>query len=158
MARVITLLIFFMISLPYLFAQKGFIFLPADSLPKGIAFEKQVADKSGAEMQANKIVTQLMNRGFLTASVDEIILKKDTAFVKIFKGNQFDWGHINYKYLAKPMIKQFGFDIATKGSARVYALKQAMTQTINYFENRGYLFAYFYWDSLVIKNDTIPVF
>ena len=155
MARVITLLIFFMISLPYLFAQKGFIFLPADSLPKGIAFEKQVADKSGAEMQANKIVTQLMNRGFLTASVDEIILKKDTAFVKIFKGNQFDWGHINYKYLAKPMIKQFGFDIATKGSARVYALKQAMTQTINYFENRGYPFAYFYWDSLVIKNDTI---
>ena len=155
MARAITLLIFFTACLPHLFAQKGFVLLLNDSLPKEITFEKKLADKAGAEMQAGKIITQLMNLGFLTASSDEISLNEDTAFVKIYKGNRFDWGQINYKYLPKPMIKQFGFDQATKGLARVEELKQAMTHTINYFENRGYPFAYFYWDSLVIKNDTI---
>ena len=53
------------------------------------------------------------------------------------------------------MVKQFGFDQATKGIAGVETLKKSMTQTISFFENRGYPFAYFYWDSLVIKNDTI---
>lgn len=155
MKRAATLLFFFSISLPNVFAQKGFVFFPTNSLPKEISYEKMVTDKSGAEMQANKIVTQLMNKGFLTAGVDKIWLQNDTAFITIYLGTKFNWGQINYKYLPLPMVKQFGFDQATKGIAGVETLKKSMTQTISYFENRGYPFAYFYWDSLVIKNDTI---
>ena len=136
-------------------AQNKYIFFPLDLLPKDIWYEKQVSDKAGGEFQANKIVTQLMNKGYLTASVDSIVLKNDTVFVKFFKGRVFNWGHLNYKYLPKPMINQFGFTQSTKGVAAIDPLKGSMTQTITYFENQGYPFAYFYWDSLVIRNDTI---
>lgn len=153
--RTVALLFLLLIGLPRLFAQNGFIFFLTDSLPQKIVFEKKVPDKSGVEIQANKIVNQLMTHGFLTASVDSILLKNDTAFVKIFAGNRFNWGKINYKYLSPSMVKQFGFDQTNKGLANVGILKKSMTQTINYFENRGYPFAYFYWDSLLIKNDTI---
>ncbi len=152
------LLIFLFIPLGFslnLIAQNKLVFFLKDSLPKNILFEKQVTDLAAAEMQANKIVTQLMNKGFLTASADEILFKNDTAFVKIYKGNQFNWGQINYKYLPKPLVKQFGFDQSTKGPAAIDPLKKSMIQTINFFETNGYPFAYFYWDSLVIRNDTI---
>lgn len=153
--RTVALLFLLLIGLPRLFAQNGFVLFLTDSLPQKVVFEKKVSDKSGVEIQANKIVNQLMIQGFLTASVDSILLKNDTAFVKIFAGNRFNWGKINYRYLSPSMVKQFGFDQTNKGLANVGIIKKSMTQTINYFENRGYPFAYFYWDSLLIRNDTI---
>lgn len=153
--RTVAFLFLLLFSLPHSFAQKGSIFFHVDSLPSNIVYEKKVPDKSGAEIQANKIVNQLMTKGFLTASVDSVILKNDTAFVKIFIGARFNWGNVNYKYLSPSMINQFGFHQTQTGLANIEILKKSMTQAINYFENRGYPFAYFYWDSLVIKNDTI---
>jgi len=155
MHRFISVFLFLIGILPALSAQNKIVFYPIDSIPKDIAYEKQVKDNSAARLQGNKIVTQLMNRGYLTASLDTILYKNDTAFVSIFKGNTFQWGVLNYRYLPRNMLKQFGFNQTANGFIKTDELKKAMTQTIRYFENQGYPFAYFYWDSLQIHNDTV---
>ncbi len=137
------------------FAQKNIRFLLTDSVPNGIHYEKIVADGNGVQRQADKIVSQLMNQGFLIASVDSIRIANDTAWVTFFVGRRFNWGNISYKYLAEPMRNQFGFDRATVDIVAIDALKNAMSLTLTHFENNGHPFAYFYWDSLVIRNDTI---
>lgn len=141
-----------------MFAQNKIAILITDSLPNGITYEKRATDLAGVENEAGRVVTRLMNRGFLTASIDSIALKNDTARVFIFTGRSFSWGKIDYKHLPLPMIKQFGFEKSTKGLVNIEGLKNSMTQTIGFFENRGYPFAYFYWDSLAIEKDTIHGF
>jgi len=136
-------------------AQNKIVLITTDSVPRGIKFEKYNNDRSAVELQAQKIVTQLMNKGFLTASVDSIRIWRDTAFVEIYKGNVFQWGNIRYKYLPMPMISEFGFNNVFKGATSADALINSMQLTIKYFENIGYPFAYFYWDSLSIEKDTI---
>ncbi len=136
-------------------AQTNLHFLVSDSLPSGIQFEKIVADRNGAQHQANKMVSQMMNLGFLIASVDTIIINKDTAWVSFYIGQRFNWGKLSYKYLAEPLRNQFHFEKATKGFVALDALKNSMSLTLSHFENNGHPFAYFYWDSLVVRNDTI---
>jgi hypothetical protein len=155
MFRILPFLVLLTIGFNDLLAQRNVVFYPSQAFPISVDYEKSVADQSGAESQALKIVTQLMNHGYLVASLDSIVLRNDTAFASFHIGNKFNWGKINYKYLAKPLIEQFGFNRLTNNELSLGNLEVAMTQTISFFENRGYPFAYFYWDSLVIKNDSI---
>jgi len=152
-----TIIVFFLLlpTTTIVLAQKKITVLLQDSLPAGIKYEKLVSDKSAVEQQALKIVNQLLAKGFVTASVDSIHLKNDTARVKIYMGNVFHWGLVNFKFMPKPIIKQFEFEQSTQGPISVENLKKSMFQTLSYFENRGYPFAYFYWDSLAIHSDTI---
>ena len=140
---------------PFVAAQTKLTLIIKDTLPKEISYEKQVSDRQGAHTQILRIVTQLMNKGFLMASLDSVIYKNDTVYADVHIGPVFTWGNINYKYLPLPLMKQFGFDKSTKGTAALDVLKRSMTQTITYMENRGYPFAYFYWDSLVLRKDSI---
>jgi hypothetical protein len=155
MFRTIFALFLMLPAAAMVFGQKKITVILEDSIAAGITFEKLVVDKSGVEQQALKIVSQLLAKGFVTASVDSINLHNDTARVKIYMGNRFSWGSVNFKYLPKPMLKQFGFEESTQGPISVESLKKSMFQTLSYFENRGYPFAYFYWDSLVVRKDTI---
>ena len=136
-------------------AQNKIVMVTNDSLAGGITFEKYHTDRSAVELQCRKLVTQLMNKGFLTASVDSIRYWQDTAFVEIYSGKLYQWGQIRYKYLPKGMVDQFGFNRSLFGPANMDALQKSMTLTIRHFENLGYPFAYFFWDSLHIEQDTI---
>ena len=149
------LLIFTLLTIHVVKSQNRLILIVTDSLPVQIKVEKFHTDKFSVELHSQKLVAQLMNSGYLTASVDSIRYWKDTAFVEIYTGRMFHWGEIRYKYLPASMIKQFGFERSLKGPAGTEPLVKSMMQTISHFEGLGYPFAYFYWDSLEIKKDTI---
>ena len=142
-------------SLAQSLAQIPHLFFSNTKLPTTIKFEKQVADFTEAQIQSKKIVSQLIQQGYITASCDSIQLRKDTVFVEFYLGNKYNYGNVDCKNLTKPLLEQFGFKTLKNNAVDIENLKNSMLETIDYFENFGYPFAYFYWDSLIVRNDTI---
>lgn len=150
-----SIVILLMMCFSEAYAQKGLTFRVQGSLPAEINFLRVVADRDLAYKQAGRIITQLMNKGYLSASIDTLIYRNDSAIAMLYLGKLFKWGQVSYKFLPAAMVKQFGFDQTKNGVVALENLKNAMNQTIGHFENKGYPFAYFYWDSLVIRDDSV---
>jgi hypothetical protein len=124
-------------------------------LPVNVQFANKVNDRAAVNQQANKIVQQLFAEGYLTAACDSIYFENDTATLDIYSGNIYKRGNISFKQLPRDMIQQFGFNVESGKPFNLENFKSAMSKTLGYFENQGYPFAYFYFDSLNVGGDTI---
>lgn len=136
-------------------AQGTFVFYPVHPFPEGIAQTRSGADREGIERMAKKTVADLMNQGYITASLDTVVYKNDTAFVHIYTGKQFGWGQIRTKDIPAALLNEFGFSRQLQGIIRLGSLREAMESTLSHFESQGYPFAYFFWDSLQVPGDTV---
>jgi hypothetical protein len=126
-----------------------------DSIPNDVKYKRELINSSEIQIECKRIITQLIYKGFLLAAVDSTILKNDTVRLKIELGNSFRWGKVELKYLPNAFIKQFRFNQPLESPLQIQSLLKSMDETISFYENRGYPFAYFYWDSLRIKNDSL---
>ncbi|MCC6720660.1 MAG: hypothetical protein IT243_00545 [Bacteroidia bacterium] len=151
----IALLYFFLIINFSLFSQSNFKFYTADSLPDFISLPTTVNNIKNGEIQCSKIIARLLSKGYVSSGVDTIFQRNDTIFFSIYYGKRCTWGNVNLKNLPENLISKFGFHSTVSGVINLSEIQKSMNLTIDYFENKGYPFAYFYWDSLKIENDTI---
>lgn len=136
-------------------SQNNFIFISQTQLPKYVKFENSVKDIHNGRLQCQKIIYQLAGNGFITADIDTIYTQNDTIFSKFYLGKIFSWGNVNTNNLNENFLKKFGFDKITKGTVNLNHFTKNMNDVIDFYENKGYPFAYFSWDSLIIDQDTI---
>lgn len=136
-------------------SQNNLVFIPQTQLPKFVKYENRINDIGNGRLQCQKIVFQLATNGYITADIDSTYTSNDTFFAKFYIGKIYNWGNVNTKNLPENFIKKFGFDKIADGTANLNQLKKSMNEVIDFYENKGYPFAYFSWDSLKIDEDTI---
>lgn len=150
-----TLLVCLLLIVNSGFSQNNFVFYSLNKLPDFVKYPNMVKDLQNGKLQSTKIANYLLAYGYISASVDSVFQKNDTIFFKIYTGKRYNWGKVNFKYLNENFIKKFGFQKLGNGIVNLTEMQNSMNLTIDYFENKGYPFAYFYWDSLKITNDSI---
>ncbi len=105
----------------------------------------------------NKIINQLQEKGYLTASVDSIALKENHLTAFVFAGAHFQWANLSLSNIPKTILN----DIGVAENAWQYQPlrpKQFAALTEKILQNRednGYPFASLHLDSVEIKNNSV---
>lgn len=98
------------------------------------------ADSCNIKFQ--ELLNQLHEQGFLEASLDSLISKKDTLKIAYwYLGNKYQWLELNEGNIPKSVIDKAGVRIKNFKNFSFAAIKQAQKQILKVYENEGYPFA-----------------
>lgn len=103
----------------------------------------------------NQLPGYLQSKGYVTASIDEIVY--DTSFAKIvlYVGDKYQWTGLDVKNIDPAVLQAIGWrDKSFTGKPmNVEEINQWQEKILTYMENNGHPFAKVYLDSLQIDGE-----
>lgn len=103
----------------------------------------------------NQLPGYLQSKGYVTASIDEIVY--DTSFAKIvlYVGDKYQWAGLDVKNIDPAVLQAIGWrDKSLTGKPmNVEEINQWQEKILTYMENNGHPFAKVYLDSLQIDGE-----
>lgn len=155
---------FFIILLKTTVAQNypvHYFFADADSVAKEqLKLENQFPSRIEASTYLAGLPKLLQDKGFVTASIDSLLLDSASASVQLFLGQQYKWARIatyvgdedilSAIHWPKSSFKNAGVDWAS--------LTAWQNQILNHLENNGHPFARVFFDSISIDKNELAAF
>lgn len=116
---------------------------------------KFVSNLQTAQKEAEKVLQQLYDLSFLSASVDSITEKKEEFIFHLYQGKTYQWIKLSKGNLSE--LEASKIDLSSRlflnRPFRPKQLTKLFERTINYFENNGYPFAAVSLDSIEFKEN-----
>jgi len=105
----------------------------------------------------NKLQATLSSKGYVTASLDNIVFDSVSAHLVLFLGRQYKWAHLKIPDTDQEMLLINGWNqkILTAQPINLDAMNLLKEKTMNYMENNGYPFAKIYLDSIKLIDDSV---
>lgn len=154
----VLLLLFFI-----LYGEAQYKLLP-EFTGKDSAFESQAlklktsfVSRQQCEDYIKTIVSLMNNKGYLEASVDEVLYDSIAARVSIYTGKKYKWLQLRTDSIDKPALDRAGplFN-RIQGSAVDFArLEYIKKQVLDYYASNGYPFAAIRLDSIGLLNGSM---
>jgi outer membrane protein assembly factor BamA len=121
---------------------------------KNLGLQRVFLNRGSCMDYVNNLPALLQAKGFATASVDSVHSDSLGAFVQLFIGDVYTWGHIFTSRLDAPILSASGWaDRRLPAHPFNYAqLQSAEQQILNYLENNGYPFARIGLDSIQLDS------
>ncbi len=113
--------------------------------------------KPDAEEYLLKLPINLTTKGFVTASIDSLIVDSLSARVELFLGAQYRWTSLTLDSADAVFLRNAGLvlpGISTRASG-FNAVSNLQQKILDYYENNGYPFANIQLDSIQIIEDRI---
>ena len=127
------------------------------AIPKGINLPTKIKDSIALITSLKGIVNDLREAAYLTASIDHIIVRKDTAFVNLYLGKTFKWSNLNSGNISDEALSKSNF-AEKMFFNKPFSAKETnnlLNELINYYENNGYPFCSIRLINTTIKEDSI---
>lgn len=122
---------------------------------KLITFNKYL-DNALLSSELTKIISNLNNQAYLTASIDSIIVDTThyTAYINL--GNQYKWSYLNPINIDEEVLSKIGFRdrIFNNKPFNKNQLNSFFVRIIKHYENNGFPFASLKFDSIKIDGNT----
>ena len=142
-----------------LFAQAGgTVLVDINQNPPTTKFQIGLTDSVAIYSKAYQFRQNLISEGFLTASIDSIILTpNDTNRVYYFQGSRYLWGNLSPGNAPEEMLSFIGFreEIYRSTPLNANQISSLFSKILDYSENNGFPFAQIGLDSLSIDRETI---
>ena len=141
-------------------AQKKYLlnFKPVDKDSASIASLK-LTTSFGSRMQCADYLKQLPNvlhaKGFITASVDSLLLDSAQAFAWLFLGEQYEKLNIKVPETYKRYLEMAGIPGSNTSFISLPQYQAVQQKLMDWFENTGYPFASIKLDSLVTEAQIV---
>jgi outer membrane protein assembly factor BamA len=121
---------------------------------KNLGLERAFKDREACLNYIYKLPALLQSKGFATASIDSIKYDSVSAFIHLFIGDVYTWGHIHTRTSDASILSASGWnDRRIAGRGLNYQQVQASEQQIlDYLENNGYPFARISLDSIQLNT------
>lgn len=127
------------------------------AIPKEINLPTKIKDSIALITSLKGIVNDLREAAYLTASIDHIIVRKDTAFVNLYLGKTFKWSNLNSGNISDEALSKSNF-AEKMFFNKPFSAKETnnlLNELINYYENNGYPFCSIRLINTTIKEDSI---
>lgn len=116
-----------------------------------------VADSAAGLKDFKAIILKAHAKGYLTASVDEIIWKEDTVHVTVYLGKKYKWARLTAGNVNESILREVGFrerfyNGLTFRYGQVVSLEERL---LNFAQERGYPFAVIGLDSVAINDQAV---
>lgn len=140
-----------------LLAQKGYqlrvITNPVDAK---FAYKTKFASQQLAQNYLQKLPTDLLSKGYLSASIDSVTYDSSGAKAWLYLGRQYHWGTLKIPAGYDSLLKFSGAGRAVKtfDFSRVQPA-DVQKKLLEYYANTGHPFASVGLDSVVLTGDTI---
>lgn len=125
--------------------------LPKLKLPKTI--------KSEEELKAFKLslISQLHEKGFLTANIDSVKTSTKQTKIYTYLGNQYKWSQLKSKNIDEEALNYSGFKekFYNDKTFSVSQHNRVISKIIEYYEDNGYPFSEVFLDSVKAKENTL---
>ena len=141
-------------------AQKKYLlnFKPVDKDSASIASLK-LTTSFGSRMQCADYIKQLPNilhaKGFITASVDSLLLDSAQAFAWLFLGEPYEKANIKVPETYKRYLEMAGIPGSNTSFISLPQYQAVQQKLMDWFENTGYPFASIKLDSLVTEAQIV---
>lgn len=127
------------------------------ALPSGIDYDRIYSDPVSRTQGLNYLIKDLVNEGYLTASLDTSFLSADTLIGELYVGAQFEWARLGVGNASEDVLSLTGYrDKLFRDKqfepAKVY---QLFDRVLTHYENTGYPFASIRFDSVRIEDEGI---
>jgi len=123
---------------------------------KLIAYNKEIT-QSEIKNEILTVLNQLQQKGYLTASLDSIIIDSNyfNTYIKI--GKTYQWTSLTNKNIDEEILSKLGFrnKLYNNKSFNTKQLQNFFQKIITYYENNGYPFASIKLDSVNINNNKL---
>ncbi len=134
------------------------ISISAADNPENFSLKKNtflVKDSTELFKKLNEIKEQLIQSGYLAASIDSLYSDSLNYSAFLHVGGLYKWKELSFKNTDNEAIRNSGFDKKDFTNKKVNFEKFQITakQLLNYYENLGYPFIDLGIDSLSIKNN-----
>ncbi len=104
----------------------------------------------------NKLPANLHMLGFVTASLDTIMLDSTSARISLFLGERYQWGTLSTKDIDPYLLQAIGWqDKFLTDKPMDGEIKNWQDKMLIYLEDNGYPFAKVYIDSLQLKEGKV---
>ncbi len=116
-----------------------------------------IVDSAGGFQFFKDTISKIHSKGYLTASIDSTVWKKDTLFVWLHIGNPFKWVRLRSGNVAESVLNEVGFrEKIYQNRLFRYSEVAALEQRIlNYAEEHGYPFATTQLDSIEVNDQSV---
>jgi outer membrane protein assembly factor BamA len=140
-------------------AQKNFwvqYVIASPTTGKTPPLQSQFNNTQQAKAYIVKLPNYMRSKGFIAASVDSVLYKKDTAVVQLYFGTYYTWANINVSSIPFETLLVNGWDLnAQRGVFSFDKIVTIQNKLLQYYQEKGYPFAKIALDSVQINNDTI---
>ncbi len=101
----------------------------------------------------NKLPANLHLLGYVTASLDTVLLDSTSAHLSLFLGERYQWGNLSTKDIDPSLLQTIGWqDHFLTDKPMDGAIKSWQDKMLVYLEDNGYPFAKIYIDSLQVES------
>lgn len=116
-----------------------------------------VVDSIQAVAEAQKVLYALHADGFLAASMDSMLLLKDSIIFYVYKGNVYNWAKLESGNVDEEILSRIGFRdrIFFNEEMRPKEFSDLINKLLKHYENTGYPFASIKLDSVEFLENGI---
>jgi outer membrane protein assembly factor BamA len=151
--------IFFCIYLTRLVAQPGgyrLSVISVDSAAGGIKHTTQFKDRLQLENYIRLLPQTLLSKGYLAASVDSFYVDSPRAFIRLYAGQRYQWGAVDYPEEYKAVLTAINGTGGRRGKVRyINPAEDYRSRLLDYFEENGYPFASVAYDSVRLEGNKL---
>ena len=137
--------------------QVQYLFVDKDSsIQSQLNLQSQFDSRFNASTYLAGLPAELQKKGYVTASIDSMLLDSLSASVQLFLGEQYKWGKINTYEKDEDVLAAIHWPKSSFKNAGLdwLSLTGWQGQILDYLENSGYPFAKVFLDSIIIdKNE-----
>ena len=153
------ILFFVLFGLTTVFSQKielAIVFNDTTIKTTKLITQNRYFDANQLNNELNKVINELNGKAYLTASIDSIIV--DTTFYKayIHLGKVYQWNYLTPVNIDEEVLSKIGFrdKVFNNKPFNKSQLNSFFVRIINHYENNGFPFASFQFDSVKIEDNT----
>ena len=124
---------------------------------KKLNYSNKVADSLSAVREIKNVLSQLFEEGYLTATTDTLIYKKDTIEAYLLAGNRYHWVKLGRSDENSALLSLAGFreDNFNNREFHYSEVHKLMQRLLAFFEDNGYPFAEVKLKDVLFGDSTI---
>jgi outer membrane protein assembly factor BamA len=141
---------------PYFLHPSG-VDCDSSTLIRETGMQTAFASRLACVEYVNKLPSVLQAKGFVTASLDSILLDSASAKIIIYLGQRYQWAQIKVQDTDPQLLAVSGWNersVNNKPLDFTY-VKTAQDRMLDWLENNGYPFAKIYLDSIQLDNEKV---
>lgn len=150
--------------IPSLIAQTSFklhiVNTDSQAIFNKINYKKQFSNREFIVNETNKIYVDLLNEGYISASIDSVKIDSLNYTSYIHIGKKYKWVRLKYSTKDQGIISKLGYNerfFANKPFKHT-DLSRFMEKVISYYENNGYPFVLAKLDSLQFDDSKVSAY
>ena len=137
--------------------QLQYRFADTVDISSSLGLTKEFEDKIACTQYIFELPKLLQKKGYITASVDSVVMDSAQAEILLFLGQTYRWALLNVSGVPQELLNAAGYrDKNFKQQPLDYAAVQLLqTRLLDKLENTGYPFANVYLDSFDLQQEGI---